>query len=314
MPQNHYDVLGVSKDASTDEIKRAYRALSLKWHPDRCPPDKKEEAQSKFQEIGAAYEILSDDARRQEYNAELNGVRFGGHHMNGQEADLSDIINMMFGGAGMPFGMHFSGGGGPGIHVFHGGPGMPGFPPNHFFQQLNKPPPIIKHVELSFDQAYNGHTLCINVEKWTVKNNVKVQSNEKVYINTPPGINNDEMIVIRDCGNEISNELKGDIKITVKVLPSPIFDRQGMDLIHKRTISLKEALTGFSFEITHVNGKLLCLDNLKNRTVITPNYKKVIPNLGMMKDGNTGNLIIEFSVIFPESLTEEQIAKLSEIL
>lgn len=312
MAPSHYDVLGVSREASAEEIKRAYRALSLKWHPDRCPPEKKEEAQSKFQEIGAAYETLSDEGKRQQYNAELDGFRFGGHHhMGGQEEDISNIINMMFGGAGMPFGMHFEGG--PGIHVFHG-QGMPGFPPHNFFQQMHKPPPIIKQIELTFEQAYNGYTLSVNVEKWIVKNDIRINTIEPISINIPAGIDNGDVIVIRDCGNAISNELKGDIKFTVKVNPSPVFERQGMDLIHKRTISLKEALTGFSFELTHVNGKLLCLDNMTKRTIITPNYRKNIPNLGIMKDGNIGNLIIEFSLVFPENLTEEQIAKLSEIL
>jgi DnaJ-class molecular chaperone len=127
-------------------------------------------------------------------------------------------------------------------------------------------------------------------------------------------LDNDEIIIMRDCGNTVSQELKGDIKFLLKVIPSTIFERQGMDLLLKRTITLKESLTGFSFEITHVNGKLLCLDNLKNRTIIAPNYRKTIPNLGMMRDGNVGNLIIEFSVVFPEQLTDEQTAKLLEIL
>jgi DnaJ-class molecular chaperone len=314
MSLNHYDVLGVSREANADEIKRAYRALSLKWHPDRCTPDKKDEAQSKFQEIGAAYETLSDDRRRQEYNAELDGFRMG---EGGQEVDISEVFNMMFGGGGggmhfgMP-GMHFAGGGGPQIHVFHGHGG--GFSPDHIFRQLHKPPPIMKQIDLPFEQAYSGCTLCINVDKWTVKNDIKIHEIEPVYINIPPGIDNGEMIIMRDCGNTLSPDLKGDIKFIVKVVPSEMFERQGMDLLLKRTITLKESLTGFSFEITHVNGKLLCLDNLKNRTIIAPNYRKTIPNLGMMRDGNVGNLIIEFSISFPEKLTEEQIAVLSDVL
>ena len=318
---NHYDVLGVSREANPDEIKRAYRSLSLKWHPDRNPSP---EAQSKFQEIGAAYETLSDERRRQEYNAELDGVRMPGH-MGGQEVDLNDFINMMFGqGMGqMPGGMHFSQGG-PEIHIFHGQmpgmggmPGMPGFPPgfpHQFFRQVQKPPPIIKQLEISFEQAYTGCTLSINVEKWTIKDNVKVHETEQVYVSIHPGIDNGENVVMRDCGNTVSAELKGDINFIVKVNESDMFERHGMDLLHKRTISLKESLTGFSFEINHISGKLLCLNNLKNRTIISPNYRKTIPNLGMMRDGNVGNLIIEFSVAFPETLTEEQTAKLAEIL
>jgi len=73
-------------------------------------------------------------------------------------------------------------------------------------------------------------------------------------------------------------------------------------------------LTGFSFELFHVNGKTLSINNMKNRTIVTPNYRKTIPNLGMVRDGNTGNLIIEFSVTFPEHLTEEQTTQLLAIL
>jgi DnaJ family protein B protein 4 len=323
---NHYDVLGVSREASPEEIKRAYRGLSLKWHPDR---NSSPEAQSKFQEIGAAYEIMSDERRRQEYNAELDGFSMGGGGGGGQEVDLNDIINMMFGGGGMPFGpmggmaeMRFGGPGGPGIHVFHGGMppgmggmgGMPGMPPHHLFRQIQKPPPIIKNLEVSFDQAYNGCTLCINVEKWSIKEDMRIHEIEPVYVSIHPGIDNGEIVIMRDCGNTISADLKGDIKFIVKVNPSDMFERSGMDLLHKRTIPLKESLIGFSFEIVHVSGKLLCLNNLKNRTIISPNYKKIIPNLGMMRDGNVGNLIIEFSVAFPETLTDEQTTKLAEIL
>ena len=87
-----------------------------------------------------------------------------------------------------------------------------------------------------------------------------------------------------------------------------------MDLLHKKSITLKEALTGFLFDLMHVSGKMLCLNNTVNRSIITPNYRKTIPNMGMMRNGNVGNLIIEFTVVFPEQLTDEQNAKLLEIL
>jgi len=307
-----YEILGVSRDASPEEIKRAYRALSLKWHPDR---NTSPEAQSKSQEINDAYETLSDERRRQEYNMQLDGVHAG------PEVDLNDIFNMMFsqgfmGGQGGT--VHFEmgqmpGGGMPGIHIFHGQ--MPGMPPHPFFQQqMQKPPPIIQNIEVSFEQAYNGCTICINVEKWHIEHDMKIHESVPLYLNIPQGIDNGEIIIARDCGNVVSEELKGDIKFIVKVNNSEIFERNGMDLLYKRTINLKEALTGFSFEITHVNGKSLCLNNLKNRTIISPKYRKTIPNLGMVRNGNVGNLIIEFDVEFPEKLTEEQMEKIEEIL
>jgi DnaJ-class molecular chaperone len=308
--KTHYETLGVSRDASLDEIKQSYRKLSLKWHPDR---NSSSEAQSRFQEIGAAYEILSDEKRRHEYNCELDGVHIGGNGI-----DISDLFNMMFaGGGGMPPGeFRFGNGRGPEIHVFHGDmPGMFQSPFGHpLFKQMQKPEPIINHFTLSLEQAYTGCTLCFTINKWIIQDNIKTQQEETIYVNIPPGIDTAEVIVMQECGNVGPNNIKGDAHFIAKIEPSSTYERHGMDLLHKRTITLKEALTGFMFEITHINGKLLCLDNLKNRTIISPNYRKTIPNMGMVRNGNTGNLIIEFNVSFPDKLTEEQITQLQNIL
>lgn len=329
---NYYETLGVAKDASEQEIKKAYRTLSLKWHPDR---NNSPEAQSKFQEIGQAYETLSDENKRSDYNDELDGV--GKHHFfrtnSMAEPDIGDIFNMMFGHGGPIFqqnfgeplfsqgGQEFHIGGGPKIHIFRGGQGFPGqgfpsqgFPQAFFQQQMQKPPPIIKNVEITFEQSYSGCVLHVEVDKWTLKNDLKINELEMMYVNIPAGVDQDEIIVLRDCGNTVSQDLKGDIKFVVKITPSPIFERYGMDLIYKKQITLKESLTGFTFELPHVSGKMLCLNNNTNRTIIKPNYKKVISNLGMVRDGNSGNLIIEFSVAFPDTLTIEQMNALSHIL
>ena len=77
---------------------------------------------------------------------------------------------------------------------------------------------------------------------------------------------------------------------------------------------MKEALCGFSFELVHLNGKRLCLNNASNPTVIKPNYKKLVPNLGMTRESATGNMIIDFEIEFPESLTKEQTDALTNIL
>jgi DnaJ-class molecular chaperone len=77
---------------------------------------------------------------------------------------------------------------------------------------------------------------------------------------------------------------------------------------------MKESLCGFALDIQHLNGKILAMNNKENNSVIKPNHKKTVPNLGMVKGGQTGNLIIEFLIEFPEELTREQIDKLREIL
>jgi DnaJ-class molecular chaperone len=77
----------------------------------------------------------------------------------------------------------------------------------------------------------------------------------------PAGVDNNEVIVMRDCGNAASDDLKGDVKFIVAVENDSLFVREGMDLHYKKNISLKESLTGFSFEIQHINGKMISINN-----------------------------------------------------
>jgi DnaJ family protein B protein 4 len=295
---NHYETLGVSNDATDDQIKRAYRKLSLQYHPDRNPSP---EAQAKFQAINEANEILCDPGRRQQYDNELNG---GGARMDmmGQEfRDINNIFSAFFGG----------GGPGPGIHMFHGG--GPGFP-NMFFENMNKPPPIIKNMILTLDQSYSGGSFPIELERWSLINNVKTTERQTIYINVPPGIDDNELIVLRDLGNSINQTIKGDVKITISVTNNTTFTRHGLDLLYKKRITLKEALCGFEFEIPHINKKTLNFKNKLNHAIVHPGFRKIIPEYGMKRENHVGNLILEFEVIFPEQLPIETVNAISELL
>jgi len=322
---NFYELLGVEQDASDGEIKKAYRALSLRFHPDR---NSTEEAKTKIQQINEAYEILGDKGKRNQYDMELRfgngpgtgpgagfGPGFGGMpfaHMNSMNEmnDINNIFNMMFGQGGMPGmgpgGIHM-GPGGPEIRIFHSGPG--GF----HFQHNMRPEPIQKTVQISMEQSFNGCTLPIDIERTVMSNNTRRTENETIYINVPKGIDDNETVTLHEKGNVI-NDQRGEIRITFRIANNSEFKRSGIDLIYNRKISLKEALCGFSFELVHLNGKRLCLNNASNPTVIKPNYKKVVPNLGMTRESATGNMIIDFEIEFPESLTKEQIDALVNIL
>jgi DnaJ-class molecular chaperone len=306
---NHYEILGVPKDVDATEIKKAYRKLSLKYHPDRNPDP---EATEKYKAINEAHEILSDPQKREQYNMEL---QFGSMP-NGmqQPGEMNDIFNMMFGGfpgGGFP-------GGGPNIRVFHSGGfpggGFPGGGIEQLFQQMSRPPPISKQISITLEQAYSGITVQFDIERATIHNNTRVQEIENMTIAIPPGIQENETILINGQGNCGLNNNRGDIHITVKIVNNTIFTRNDMDLTHTKHISLKEALCGFGFEIHHLNGKLINMNNITNPSIIKPNYKKVVPGLGMNKNNQTGNLIIELLVDFPNSLTEQQIEGLRNIL
>jgi DnaJ-class molecular chaperone len=316
MTRSYYDILDVPKDASESDIKKAYRKLSLQYHPDR---NKEPGAENKFKEINVAHETLCDPNKRREYDMELNGVGvhgfpggMGGPPPGAEFHDMNDILRHMFGG-GPPPGFGIPGQGE--FNIFFGGqPGFGGGGNPFFQQQMSKPPPIIKNLTLTLEQVYFGGNFTVEFDKWNVVNNMKIGERGSINITIPAGIEESEVIVVREAGNSIENQIKGDVKICIQIQNDTEFERHGMDLVCKRILTLKEALCGFKFELKHINGKTLSFNNMTNINVIKPNYKKVVPNLGMTKNGTTGNLIIDFDVSFPEVLADDQIQRLSEIL
>ena len=330
MSESYYKILGISEQATQEEIKRAYRQLSLKSHPDKNPGDS--EAIGRFQKISEAYETLGNAEKRQEYDmASKNpfmrmsggmpggmpggmGMPHGG--MGGIHVNMDDILQNLFGFGGM---------GGPGMM-----PGMGGFPPGmmppganiHVFRNgvpininnaMQKPQPIIKTISINIEQVMTGANIPVEIERWILENGNKVFERETIYVTIPKGIDDNEIIMLRDKGNILNEQNKGDIKLFIKVDNTTEFKRNGLDLILERKVSLKEALCGFNFELKHVNGKSYTINNNPG-SIVTPAYFKSIPNMGLTRDGHTGNLVITFEVIFPETLDLDKIAKLKEIL
>jgi len=317
---NHYETLGLSKDASDVEIKKAYRKLSLQYHPDRNPT---EEANIKMLAINEAYEMLSDNEKRRNYDAELEfghgGIPF--QHMNSMNefSDINHLFNMMFNGGGGPFGggIHSFHAGGPGIRIFQtsGGPGNFHAEFSHgFHHPPSPPPPIEKKVELTLEQCFRGCSVPVDIERWTIMNGLKVNEIENINITFPQGIDENDTLLMQGRGNIINEHLRGDVHVSVKIINRTPFKRQGLDLIYRKNIPLKDALCGFTFDLPHINGKVFALNNIANPSVIYPGFKKVIPNLGMIKDNIAGNLIIELDIDFPDKFTEEQIVELKKIL
>ena len=293
----HYETLGVNKNSSQDEIKKAFRKLSLKHHPDRGGNNEK------FQKINAAYEVLKDPTKRQQYDMGIDPDNL--NQMGPEVVNIFDILNQMgmsgqgtanvfASDFGMPFGVH------PGMNM-------------HFQQRMQKPVPIVKNIEIDIFQSYRGCTLPLEIIRWTIENSTKKEETETVYVTIPPGIDNGEMLIMREKGNIINEDNKGDIKIFIKVKNTTEYERNGLDIIYNKRVTLKEALCGFTFELNHINGKSYKITN-GNGNTITPNYKKLLPNMGFKRDNHNGNFIIIFEIIFPEKLTENQVKDLENIL
>tara|TARA_Y100000991_G_scaffold209871_1_gene190533 strand:+ start:303 stop:1316 length:1014 start_codon:yes stop_codon:yes gene_type:complete len=331
---NYYTILGVDENASQDEIKKNYRKLSMKWHPDKNQgnPD----AEEKFKSISQAYDILSDKSKRQEYDF---SKKFGFNGTGGGAVNPDDILNMFFGGGGIPGGPGGLGGmmggfpfdmengeaqefnipGGFGnVKIFTTTNGVPNQMNNNPFgsfrpmRQRKKPNPIIKNITIDICDAYEGINIPIEIERTIEEQKRTRQEKETIYVDIPEGVDNNEIILIKEKGNITFDDYKGDVKVFITIKNNTNLQRNGLNLILNKTITLKEALCGFSFDLKYITGKIYKINNATD--VIQPNYRKTIKGMGMKRGNKKGDLVIIFNVEFPKQLSKEKIAKIKSIL
>jgi DnaJ family protein A protein 2 len=155
----------------------------------------------------------------------------------------------------------------------------------------------------------------VEIERWIINSgteNNKIFEKETIYIDIPRGADNGEIIILQDKGNIMQNSIRGDVKIFIQVENNTEFKRKGIDLVLEKNITLKESLCGFNFDIKFITGKMYTISNPPGN-VIQQGHNKIIPNLGLTRDGVTGNLIIIFNIKFPEKLSENIIEELKKI-
>lgn len=305
---NFYEILEVPDTASMDEIKKSYRRLSMIYHPDK---NKQADCVGKFQKINEAYETLGDVEKKKEYDMKRNNPFFKMMNGQGGPGDGMTNIDQMFSNIfGMPFGF-MPNGGMQNVRIFHNGMpvnlNMGGFP-----QNMQKPVPIIKNVLIPIDKILTGTSMPVDIERWVMNGDVKTTEHETIYLTIPKGVDEGEIMILRDKGNAINDQLKGDVKLIIKVENNTEFKRQGLDLILNKTITVKEALCGFSFDMKYITGKIYTITNTSGN-IINHGYNKVIPNMGFSRDDYTGNLIIIFDIKYPEKLTDDIIEDLKKI-
>jgi len=223
MSKSLYETLGVSESASADEIKKAYRKLARKYHPDI---NKDPEAQDKFKEINAAYEVLSDPEKKAQYD-QFGDQMFGGQNFHdfargqGAGVDLDEILRQMFGGGGAG---GFGGFGG----FSSGGGGFGGY----------QTPDLDIHAKITvpFMVSVNGGKHHINV------------NGQSFDIKIPAGIKSGETLRVRGKGKEYNGH-RGDLLIKVEVADSGEYERKGNDLYKTFDVPLKEALFGGKVQV-----------------------------------------------------------------
>ena len=312
-----YETLGLTPKASIEEIKQKYRKLSLKYHPDRNPDDGGE----MFKKINKAYELLSNNDRREDYNMmKKMGIPMDEEtFQNVGMVNPNDILNMIFSGGGNVFSM-----GMPGMTGMTGMTGMSEFNPfkemgtNIHFTGGRNPQTsfahsvITEHVDITLEQAFIGCTVGIDVERTISFYGEHNKETEKIYFKIPEGADDNEMILVKDKGNVINGN-KGDIQISIRIKKHKDFERDGMDLIYHKTINFKESLCGFSFDLNYINGQTYKINNRKGN-IIPQFHEKTVSNLGMRRNDNQGDLIIKFNVEYPDQLSPEQIKAFEEVV
>ncbi len=274
MGESYYKLLNVPENASIDEIKKNYRKLSLEFHPDR--PNGNAE---KFKQINEAYEILSNPQTRQQYDMSVL------HPQMNQMPPMDPFFDIFFNGMNLNHGFH-----GMNINGIN-------------ISQLFKPAPIEVNFNLDFEKSFNGCSMPLTINRNVGPNHVE---HETIYVDIPQGIDNDEIIQIPNKGNKSPDgKMIGDIHLRIKLEQHyKNFTRKGLDILYTHTITLKEALCGFDIDFEYMNQQKFKIHNHDH--IISPEYKKVIPNLGFIRGDKRGNLIIHFNIVFPTQLTSEQ--------
>eukprot|EP01133_Synstelium_polycarpum_P015194 gene15194-17980_t len=354
MPDNkYYDVLGVTRDASETDIKKAYRKLAIKYHPDK---NQEPGAVDKFKEITVAYEVLCDKEKRDIYDKYgEEGLKDGGPGFGGE-----DIFSQFFGGG------FFGGGGGRGgrrgprkgeslQHVlkvsledlYRGKISKLALQKNAKCPDCEgrgaKTSDAVKKcddcggagVKLQLRQIGPGMVQQIKQQCGTCrgegqvirekdrcgkcKGNKSVMEKKTLEVNIDKGMKNQQKIVFSEEGDfESTDVVPGDVIVVLQQKEHEVFTRDGDDLIMEHSITLLEALTGFTFYVTQLDGRVLTVTQPAGK-IITPNAVKVIYEEGMPKykrPFEKGRLFVKFSVAFPAEgfITPDNAKLLSKIL
>lgn len=276
MSKSLYETLGVSENASADEIKKSYRKLARKYHPDI---NKEKEAEEKFKEINAAYEILSDEKKRSQYD-QFGDNMFGGQNFSdfarsqgSGGINLDDILSQIFGN---------SGGFGAGANSFGFGGGF-GFEPDLDIQA---------NLTIGFSTAVLGGKQHINLQ------------NDSFDIKIPAGISNNETIRIRGKGKTGRNG-RGDLLLKITIAEDPQYTREDDNLTKTFDLPLKTALFGGKVTIPTLYKEV----SLKIPANTKNSQRFRIKELGVKnrKSGHMGDLFLKANIILPHTdlLSEE---------
>uniref|UniRef100_A0A6V7KVZ8 J domain-containing protein n=1 Tax=Bracon brevicornis TaxID=1563983 RepID=A0A6V7KVZ8_9HYME len=342
MGKDYYKILGINKGASDDEIKKAYRKLALKYHPDK---NKSAGAEEKFKEVAEAYEVLSDVKKREVYDkfgeeglkggAPTSGGGGSGGASYAFHGDPRATFAQFFGSAS-PFAAFFEfgpggnsrafsfgddmdmdepfehrmtgqrpGGGGGAFrsHSFNFAPGGGRMPGQ---KEQVQDPPIEHDLFVSLEDIAKGCVKKMKISRRVVQPDGSTKKEDKVLtINVKPGWKAGTKITFQKEGDQGRGKVPADVVFIIRDKPHPLFRREGSDIRYTAKLSLKQALCGTVVEVPTLNGEKKTL-NL-TRDVVKPTMVKRIQGQGLpfpKEPSRRGDLLVSFDIKFPDSLTQ----------
>ncbi len=282
--KDYYKILGVNRNASEEEIKKAFRKLAHAHHPDKSGGD-----EAKFKEASEAYTVLSDKKKRTQYDSFGSAGDTGGFQ----------------GGAGFDpsgFGFDFSGFGGPAGGGVNFDTGDLSDILSSIFggRRVRRGRDIAVDIELSFQESIFG------VERKVVINS-KFVKHKEVSISVPPGIDDGQMIRLSGMGETLEGGVPGDLYVKVHVRKHPYLRKEGYNLIMDLSVLLTDALLGAEKTIHTLDGEITLKipSGIKHGTILRVKGKGVPTNELARQSGGRGDLYVRILIQFPEKLSKE---------
>ena len=303
--KDYYEMLGVQKSAAEDDIKKAYRKLAMKYHPDRNPGNK--QAEEHFKEINEAYAVLSDKEKRQQYDTYgMSGFQqrysqediYRGFNMGDLFKDLGfgnkDLFSILFGGRQQ--GRQAGGAGGRRGFDFDSG---------DFAAREQRPAGDLDlhyELEIPFMDAIHGAEKRLSFSG--------LEGTEEIKVKIPKGINSGQRLRLQGKGNKDRGRA-GDLYVTVKVGEHPVFRRVGNDLYVTKEIKISDAALGGTVEVPTIDGA----KQIRIPPGIKAPTKVRMKGLGVSETGKAapGDEYVEVAIDVPKRLTDKQKALLEEL-